>query len=66
MGIERRQTNDTVAAILTTWTFHDIEAQDVGLLMRLATARRSQPLAASVVRRRLAGVAARNLDRSIE
>ncbi len=51
MGIERRPTNDTVGAILTTRISDDIEVQDSALPMRLATARRSQLLAALVVRR---------------
>ncbi len=51
MGIAKRQTNDTVGAILTTRLSDDIEVQDMALPMRLATARRSELLAALVVRR---------------
>jgi hypothetical protein len=51
MGIERRQTNDTVGAILTTRLSDDIEVRDPALPMKLATARRSKALAALDVRR---------------
>jgi HPt (histidine-containing phosphotransfer) domain-containing protein len=51
MGIEKRQTNDTVGAILTTRLSDDGEVRDSALPMRLATAHRSKRLAASVARR---------------
>ncbi len=51
VGIAKRQTNDTVCAILTAPASDDVEVRDLALLMRLATAHQSKILAASVARR---------------